>query len=163
MQRTTALVVCAGLASILAACGAAQQVAGYDTTLDYTTASGKPLDVTLTKVIDPVLKTKAHPAPGTRFVGVVFVTDNPSAHGASLDLDVSGGTILITAGGKSLSPSSASLDPICVRFPGQLRLTAGDAVSGCVAFEVRSSVQLARVRFSPFGGTPKTTNEWTIP
>jgi hypothetical protein len=71
--------------------------------------------------------------------------------------------VLVETDGRTLAPSKVSFAPICANFPSQLHLTAGDAVSGCVAFQVGSTVGVTNVQFLPTGGTADNNDEWLIP
>jgi hypothetical protein len=110
-------------------------------------AGGSLLDVTVSKVLDPLTATGAALLPGTRAAGVQVAIRN--AGGATYDSTASGDWSLLTTAGLT--------SPLFVRHgvcetplaDFESLIGVGETRSGCVAFSVPRRARILSVRFSP--------------
>lgn len=110
-------------------------------------AGGARLNVTLTRVIDPLRGAGAALAPGTRAVGVLvrIVSAGPALYDSSATGDFS-----LVASAGVVTPAFAR-HGVC-RTPlndFDRYITAGETRSGCVVFAVATHARVLAVRFSP--------------
>ncbi|HEX4220069.1 MAG TPA: DUF4352 domain-containing protein [Acidimicrobiales bacterium] len=123
-----------------------------------THSKGYRFGVTVTQIIDPASSSTQPPA-GSRLVAAQVSLDNAGSQSATGNLN----TQLTVVGSDSHSYTSSSA-PIqnCSNFnAGQYALNPGNVVTGCVAFQLPSSVTVATVKFIPNPGSVVGT--WTNP
>jgi hypothetical protein len=110
-------------------------------------ATGAQLDVTITRVVDPLRDTGASLLPGTHAVGVLVRLDNhgPAVYDSSATGDFS---IVPTAGpAPPVFAPSGSCQTEDRDFDNYI--TAGEVRTGCVTFALHNGAQVKAVRFSP--------------
>ena len=89
----------------------------------------------------------ATPNPGYRFVATVFVvTDTGSAQTSD---DANGDASVIGSDDQSYSPDFDDVTE-CTNFnDGEYQLSPGQSLTGCVVFQLPTSVTVAQVQWSP--------------
>jgi hypothetical protein len=117
-------------------------------------AGGSALDVTVSKVLDPLAQTGASLLPGMRATGVQVAIRN--AGGATYDSTASGDwSILSTAGLASpLFVRHGTCQTPLADFESLIGV--GETRTGCVAFSVPRRARILSVRFSPHSRAPGT-------
>src|SRR5262249_47592387 len=121
-----------------------------------------PAQITLVKVVDPAQGADEFTTPdsGKRFVGVQL---RIVLGGTSSTQSVpSNNTTVFDAQGQSYSSTIASLVG-CQEFAPNLVISPGEAVLGCVAFQVPTAAKVAKVKFTPASGFASVTAEWKVP
>jgi hypothetical protein len=117
-------------------------------------ASGSTLDVTVSKLLDPLAQTGAALLAGTRATGVQVAIRNVA--GATYDSTASGDwSVLTTAGLASplFARHGACQTPLA---DFESLISAGETRTGCVAFSVPRRARILSVRFSPHSRAPGT-------
>lgn len=117
-------------------------------------AGSSTLEVTVTRVLDPLGDSGAALLPGMRAVGVMVAIR-----------DVSGGTYDSTASGDwSVTSTAGKASPLFIRrgvcqtplVDFESLIGADESRSGCVGFSVRRGARIVAVRFSPHARAPGT-------
>jgi len=124
--------------------------------------TGVPYSVKLVTVINPATpatRTFGAPAPGTRFVASEFTITNkghvPFTNDANLDASIIGSNDQVY---------SATFNTVtdCTNFAsGRVDLLPGDSETGCVVFDIPSTVAPAHVKWASTDGIGSTV-EWTV-
>jgi len=109
--------------------------------------SGETASVRVQQIVDPAQggDPLAIPQVGMRFVGVELVVSAPNG---PVSADVNAGTVLVGTDGRTYLHDD---DPIagCAAIPmGQVAISAGSTVTGCVTFEVPDTVGISAVEFT---------------
>ena len=174
MRKTVAVAIIGGLAVLTASCSSSQTeinkptgaaagtVAHLGDTLDLHTAAGRTFSITLVRVIDPAQGAGHNtPAAGKRYVAIVFHVSDTSSHSLSAvpraDVNVIGAT------GHMYSPAGVTLSSCTAFNNGQIHLAPGKSATGCVSFQFRTAVRVAKVQFYPAAGTANDFGEWLVP
>ena len=119
-----------------------------------THAGSSTLDVTVSRVLDPLVGTGASLPPGMRAAGAEVAIHN--AAGATYDSTASGDWSILTTGGLA--------SPLFVRHgicqtplaDFESLIGVGETRTGCVAFSVPRRARILSVRFSPHSRAPGT-------
>ena len=111
-------------------------------------AGGSLLDVTVSKVLDPLSATGSALLPGTRAAGVQVAIRG--AGGATYDSTASGDWSLLTTAGLAspLFVRHGVCETPLVDF--ESLIGAGETRAGCVAFGLPRRARILSVRFSPY-------------
>ena len=123
-----------------------------------TRPSGYHLGITVTGVVDPATSAQ-EPTPGNRIVAAQVSLDNTGSQNASGNVNNQ-----LTMIGSDSHQYSASSIPIqnCSNFNGgPYSLNSGDVVTGCVAFQLPTSVGVTSLKFVPNPGSVEGV--WTNP
>jgi hypothetical protein len=131
-------------------------------TLQLESTSGRHFQITLTQVADPAHST-GHTS-GTsnkRFVATVFRVTNTS--GQTLSGDGNFDANLVGSDGQAYLPDHNQKLTECGADKTQYQLAAGKTATSCVAFQVRTSITIAKVQFFPAAASAKDYGEWLVP
>lgn len=171
MGKVRAVVGMAAVAGLVAACSSAttlvdhpsgsSSVAHVGDTLRLQTQSGKQFDMTLVSVTDP-----AHASSGAgashdrRYIAVQWkVTDTG---GSGISGNTAADANLVGSNGNDYLPAHVTLKE-CTGNGPKFNASAGKTVSACTAFEVKNSVTITQVQFSPAAGAAADYGQWLVP
>jgi hypothetical protein len=143
--------------------GTATQSAHVGGTLTLGTTGNGSIAITLSQIIDPAAGADQFTTPdqGKRFVGVKLVIKNAGSQSESDDAnnDVS----IQGSDGQAYTASVYGISG-CTNFTnGTFQLAPGEAVTGCVTFQVPTAVKLSKVQFTPSSGFGQQTGQWLVP
>ena len=110
-------------------------------------AGASTIEVTVTRVLDPLRGGGSRPLPGTRPVGVALTIADRA--GATYDSTASGDVSVVISSGQAapLFVRTGVCQTPLVDF--ESLIGAGETRSGCVAFSVPRGGRVTAVRFSP--------------
>lgn len=131
-------------------------------TIGVSDGNGKTADVTLTKVTDPATGADqfTSPDPGKRFVAATIEIMNTTA-GTTLTGDADSDLTLIGSDDQDYTADFSDVVG-CTNFnDGEYTIAPGQALTGCVTFQLPTSVTPAKAQFAltSFGGTD---GQWAI-
>ena len=97
---------------------------------------------------------------GTRFVAAVFkITDNGTA---STSDDANNNATIVGSNDESYSADFDNVSE-CTNFnDGEYEIASGQSLTGCVVFEIPTSVSVAKIEWSPDGGFGGSFGEWHV-
>jgi hypothetical protein len=138
-------------------------VAHVGSVLSFRDSSGDPYAVRLVLVIDPAqgVDESTTPNAGDRFVAAVFKITNTGAHQISNDADGNASVV-----GSNAQSYTASLDAAaeCTSFAGSSsQLAPGASFTGCVVFQLPTTINVSQVDWSPATGLTSAFGEWSVP
>lgn len=125
--------------------------------------SKSSIAVTATSITDPAQSGSQYLTPdnGNKYVAVNLTIENKGS--TSYKDDADNDTSVVGSDNQTYTASLASVSG-CTDFDnGQVNLSAGATVSGCITFEVPSNVSIARVQYTPNSGFSDDTAEWQNP
>jgi Domain of unknown function (DUF4352) len=119
--------------------------------------------VTLTQVIDPAQPSNQYITPnaGDRFVATVFTIKNVSSKSGTGDANNNASVI-----GSNNQTYTADFDTVseCTNFDnGEFQLGPGESATGCVVFQLPTSVTVTKVHWTPDSGFASDFGEWLVP
>ncbi len=135
---------------------------GVGTTKTITVAGKDKYSVRLTRVIDPAqpARRSRRPKAGERYVAAVFTVKDSGD--AKITGDANEKALIIGSDNDSYTPISATISK-CTNFDyGEFRLAPGRSVSGCVVFQIPTTVAIAEVRWSPAGAFDTVFVQWKM-
>lgn len=121
------------------------------------------LGITLTQVIDPAQGADQFTTPdaGKRFVAVELSIKNNGS--ATYSDDANNDTSVIGSDNQSYTADFDSVSE-CTNFnDGDIRLAAGESISGCVVFQLPTGINAVKVQYTPDSGFSGSTGEWQVP
>lgn len=132
-------------------------------TLSFADDNGNPYTVQLTQVIDPAQGADEFDQPnaGYRFVAAVFDITDTGAKSISDDANNNS-----TVVGSDDQDYTADFDSVseCTNFnDGEYQIDPGQSSTGCVVFQLPTSVTVAQVQWSPNGGFGGSFGSWDVP
>jgi len=136
--------------------------AGIGSSRVVSNASGVNYKVTLTGIQDPATPASSFdtPSSGDKLVAVTFTisaTGGGALNGdALLDASIQG------TDGQAHQPSINSVAGCTTFNAGSYTIPAGGSESGCVVFEVPTSVKVAEVQWTPSGGFASSFVTWKV-
>jgi hypothetical protein len=121
---------------------------------------GNPLTVGRPTIYDPATPQQyENPDTGTRYVAVDTTLSNPGS--ATVTGDANNNIVIVGSDDQDYTASFGSITN-CTNFnSGEYTLSPGDAIRGCVVFQLPTSISIKRVQFSYGFGTD--TAQWTGP
>jgi hypothetical protein len=136
---------------------------GVGGTLSFEDANGVPYTVSLQQVIDPApgADQDNQPDPGDRFVAAEFVITDTSSSATTSDDANNDATVV----GSDDQTYDADFDDVagCTNFnDGLYQLSPGQSATGCVVFQLPTSVTVATVEWSASGVFGGTFGEWKV-
>ena len=143
------------------AVGSSSGAAHVGGTLDLKNQAGRDFHITLAKVADPAQAVNQNaPASGKRFIAAIFNVDNISSQALSINgaLDAN----IIGSDGNTYTPTHNALSD-CGSDTVKVQLAAGKSGASCVSFEIKTSVNVAKVQFYPAAGSASDYGEWLVP
>ncbi len=140
---------------------AAPRAARVGDALTVKDGDGVPIEAVLVQVIDPATSSSSFSKPkeGGRFVAVQLRLTNKGT--AVIDEFPGNDVKIIDAKGQQYRTTYGSMSG-CQDFGGSVKLAPGALALGCIAFEVPSVEQPAKVQFTPSSGFADQTAEWTL-
>ena len=151
---------CSSSVSVIDHPSGSSSVAHVGDTLDLQTGQGQPFQITLTKVADPATPTSGHPSTGKRYIGVLFHLNNTSGH--TLSGDSNEDVNIIGSNGRSYTTTHQTLHD-CNGALVLFKVSGGSQDNICVTFEIKKSVGVSQVQFSPAAGTATDYGQWNVP
>jgi len=151
---------CSSSATVVDHPAGSSSAAHVGDTLTLQTAAGRPFQITLTQVVDPAHGTNGSAKKGHRYVAVLFHFDNTSSHGLAGNSDADAN--LVAGDGTVILPAKPTLKE-CGNDKVQYQVAAGQSTTNCIAFSVKSSVQISQVQFYPAAGGAKDYGQWDVP
>lgn len=127
-----------------------------------TDSNGNKFTVQATSVTDPANPSDEfnQPKSGHRLVAVNLVLVNKSA--AVIQDDALTDTSVVGSDNQTYQPSFDTVSG-CTDFnSGQFTLTPNSTSSGCVTFDIPTTVKVARILFEPLSLTSNTVATWSI-
>ncbi len=119
-------------------------------------ARGTALQVTVTRVIDPLRGSGATLLPGTRVIGVVVRIRNRGP--GEYDSSSTGDLAIVPASGAAAATYASRGSCMTQDRDFDNQISAGETRQGCVAFALGRRVRLVAVRFSADGGGAGVAN-----
>jgi len=136
-------------------------VAHVGDTLDLKTQAGRDFHISLSKLADPAQAVnQGSPANGKRFIAAQFDITNTSGQTISINGDLDAN--IIGSDGNVYTPTHHALTE-CGSNTVKVQLAGGKSGTGCVAFEVKTTVKVSQVQFYPAAGTASDYGEWLVP
>lgn len=129
-------------------------------TLKLETEGGRPFEVTLTQVADPATPTSGSPSAGKRYIAVLFGLNNTSS--STLSGNGNEDINVIGSNGRSYTPTHQTLRQ-CNHELVLFHVAAGKTDNICVTFEIKRSVSVSQVQFSPAAGGAEYYGQWNVP
>jgi hypothetical protein len=110
---------------------------------------GQPVSVTATQLVDPATAGpgSGFPDSGYRFVAVDLTVTNPSTNG-DIEGDANYSTTVTGSDGQTYSADYGTVSG-CTNFEsGEFEIPIGDSATGCVVFELPTSVTVQSIQFT---------------
>lgn len=135
---------------------------GVGAILSFKDENGDAYSVQLVQVIDPAQGADQFTTPNTgdRFVAAVFkITDTGSA---SISDDANDNASIVGSDDESYSADFDSVAE-CTNFnSGTYQVAPGESLTGCVVFQIPTSVNISKVEWSPTSGFGGSFGQWTV-
>lgn len=123
---------------------------------------GEEIEVTPTKVIDPVPAGEDEPLEaGNRFVGVELTLSNVGD--ADYEDAPSNGAKLITEDDQQADTTTITEGPCSSSFGSDVKIAPGEQRQGCIPFEVPQGSKVKQLQFGLSSGFADQTGDWDIP
>jgi hypothetical protein len=138
-------------------------VAHVGSALSFRDSDGNPYSVRLVLVIDPAqgIDQSTTASAGDRFVAAVFKVTNTGGRQISNDADGIAAVV-----GSNAQSYTAGLDAAaeCASFASSTsQLAPGQSFTGCVVFQLPTTVNVSKVDWSPATGATSAFGEWSVP